>query len=216
MGISMLLPVILQRPAIALFSLCAVAVGIVYSFKPLRFSGRPAADFLSNAFGYGVIAFGVGWYLAGMRVGTWTFACASFPYFIAMCGGSISSTLPDCEGDRREGKRTTAVVLGKRNAHLLATFFITAGAGSAYALGDWIALIWTCAALPIYFMCGFNNSPRLVEATYKVSGALGMVLISLLFVSFAPAALAVLIATRLYFRLRFNVSYPSLLPTSHA
>ncbi|MCX7725650.1 MAG: UbiA family prenyltransferase [Chitinispirillaceae bacterium] len=56
-------------------------IGYIYSFRPFRFSGRPCLDFLSNAFGYGVIAFGVGYTLAGGEVFDKKFLFASLPYF---------------------------------------------------------------------------------------------------------------------------------------
>ncbi|HEX2957640.1 MAG TPA: UbiA family prenyltransferase, partial [Chitinispirillaceae bacterium] len=63
--LSALVPLITRDYTLMLLSASSVLLGILYSFKPTFFSGKPILDFLSNALGYGVIAFGVGWYLSG-------------------------------------------------------------------------------------------------------------------------------------------------------
>ncbi|MBN1129898.1 MAG: UbiA family prenyltransferase, partial [Chitinispirillaceae bacterium] len=61
--LSILIPALAGHATIALLSIAAIATGLLYSFKPTFFSGRPVADFLANAAGFGVIAFGCGWHL---------------------------------------------------------------------------------------------------------------------------------------------------------
>jgi 4-hydroxybenzoate polyprenyltransferase len=129
-GVSILVPLAFQ-PLISLLAAGSLLLGIVYSFPPCRFSGRPVLDFLSNAVGYGVIAFAAGWHLAGAALATPSFAVSTVPYFLLMCGGSISSTLPDIPGDIVDGKRTTAVAIGERRGRLVATGFIVAAAVAA-------------------------------------------------------------------------------------
>lgn len=120
--VSILIPFIFKWDNIYMFSIAAIVIGILYSFKPTYFTGKPIMDFVSNAVGFGVVAFVVGWTLAGGS--TDLFIQSSMPYTFLMCAGSISSTLPDIKGDKVGGKLTTAVWLGENKSHLLATIFI--------------------------------------------------------------------------------------------
>ncbi|MBD3242892.1 MAG: hypothetical protein GF331_20030 [Chitinivibrionales bacterium] len=197
-----------QRMLIA-FAAAALVLGIVYSVEPTRFSGRPILDFVSNAVGYGGIAFGMGWYAAGVALDLDTLYAAA-PYLLLMGAGSISSTLPDIDGDRRGGKRTTAVVLGPRRAHALATVLLLLSAGAAAAVGDLPAGVCAGLALPFYIVYAVRPTPLLMEATYKVGGTAAMLVVALFVPVFAAAGLLTLLATRIYFKVRFGVRYPSL------
>lgn len=199
-------------------SLCAAAalvVGSVYSFKPFLFSGRPFLDFLTNALGYGGIAFGVGWVLGGRALWSPHFIAAAAPYFFLMCAGSISSTLPDYVGDRDGGKRTTAVAFGIGAAHGLATLLLVLAAVLALPRMDWIALTSAIVSLPIYLLYALSGTPRAMEATYKIGGGITMFLAALIYPVMILPALGMFAATWLYFRYRHGVNYPSLLPATH-
>lgn len=199
----------LKRPLLLVFAGAALLLGVVYSFRPTHFSGRPALDFLSNAIGYGGIAFGMGWYAAGGEPGMGMLYSA-MPYLLLMAAGSISSTLPDIEGDRRGGKRTTAVVLGPRRAHWLATAVLLSSVVAAAVVADVPAGVCGGIALPFYVAYAVRPTPVLMEATYKVGGAAAMLVVALFVPAFAAAGVCTLLATRIYFKMRFNIRYPAL------
>jgi 4-hydroxybenzoate polyprenyltransferase len=200
-----------SRPIVSLFSVLSLTVGLVYSLKPTYLSGRFFLDFLSNAIGFAFIAFGVGWHLSGATFGPmFVFSCA--PYFLLMCAGSISSTLPDIEGDRSCGKKTTAVTIGSRPAHVIASLFIVAGCVMAFFMHDWVAAFCAGVAVPLYIVHLIRNTVSSMEATYKIGGLAMMLAAAVIFPLLAPVSLAALIATIFYFRLRYHVKYPSLVP----
>jgi 4-hydroxybenzoate polyprenyltransferase len=199
------------RPAVSLFSAMALAVGIIYCIRPFYFSGRFVLDFLTNAAGFACIAFGVGWHLSGAAFGA-TFFISSAPYFLLMCAGSISSTLPDIEGDRKCGKNTTAVAIGVQGAHILASLFIVAGLAVSFFVHDWVALTCAGLAVPFYTTYLVRKTARTMESTYKIGGLIMMLAAAAVFPYLALASLLSLFATIAYFRLRFHVWYPSLVP----
>ncbi|MBD3390478.1 MAG: hypothetical protein GF418_00525 [Chitinivibrionales bacterium] len=203
------------HPVVALFSAASLLAGAVYSLPPAYFTGRPFADFLSNAVGYGGIAFGAGWVLAGGSVVDPAFVRASLPYMLLMAGGSICSTLPDYEGDKAGGKRTTVVVLGPSAAYALALALLLAGTAAGAATGDWVAVAAGAGALPVWVLYAMRRTRALMEATYKVTGAFLMLIVAVLYPVIVPFSLCVLAATWLYFRLRHGVVYPSLVPAAH-
>jgi 4-hydroxybenzoate polyprenyltransferase len=203
-----------RHAGVSALSLAALALGFVYSAKPAYLSGRPVLDFLANAAGYGWIAFGAGWLLSGARVPLLSieYIRASMPYFLLMCAGSISSTIPDMAGDARGGKRTTAVALGASRAHALACAFLVAAAVAAAFAHDTVAGICAGIALPIYAAFFFRRTRMWMEATYKIGGGAMMIAAGVIMPAFAVAAAVTFGAAWLYFRLRHRISYPSLVP----
>jgi 4-hydroxybenzoate polyprenyltransferase len=210
--VSVVMPLFTEYKVISLLSIFALIIGLLYSFKPFYFSGRPICDFLSNALGYGVIAFGAGWICGGRTFLEAAFLKSALPYFLLMCAGSISSTLPDRAGDYSEQKNTTAVVFGAQKAHIIATFLLINAAIAALIQSDFLAFI--CAAAPFPFYLGYIFKPTdfFMESTYKIGGAIAMLCSSIIIPLMIPVAIIVFFTTWLYFRLRHGVSYPSLIP----
>ena len=200
-------------PMLSLFSAMAIAVGIIYCIRPFYFSGRFVLDFLANAAGFACIAFGVGWHLSGAVFGA-AFFISSAPYFLLMCAGSISSTLPDIEGDKKCGKKTTAVTMGLQSAHILASLFIVAGLVVSLILHDWVALTCAGLAVPFYSAYLIGKTVGAMESTYKIGGLIMMLAAAAVFPYLIVVSLLSLFATIVYFRLRFNVWYPSLVPAA--
>jgi 4-hydroxybenzoate polyprenyltransferase len=217
--ISGLIPILtgifLKQYIIAIASVTTIFLGYIYSFRPLRFSGRPIVDFLSNATGYGFIAFGLGWSCGGMSVVSPTFITAALPYFMLMCAGSISSTLPDCEGDSRDGKNTTTVVFGYLTAHKIAMTALIAALGFALHSGDLVAAICAGASLPFYFGYLYMKNRFFMEATYKIGGGLCMMAAFIGMPLFMIPSIIVFGVTWLYFRIRHGINYPSLVPVKN-
>jgi 4-hydroxybenzoate polyprenyltransferase len=210
--LSISIPLIMGYPTIALLSLAALAAGCVYSCKPFSLSGRPFCDFLTNAF-EALLAFAAGWCVVGGGLADPALYVFALPYFLLMCAGAISSTLPDIPGDRAHGKVTTAVRFGPKAAHRGALAALAAVIPAALLLsGDYLAL--TCAALiiPIYVPYLVNASGKNMELTYKAGGAVTMIAAAIVLPLLFPAGVIVYLLTWLYFRKRHGVAYPSLTP----
>jgi 4-hydroxybenzoate polyprenyltransferase len=202
-----------RYPFLSLCSTFALILGTIYSFKPVRLSGRCFFDFLANAAGWGIIAFAAGWYMSGAPFSGPAFLKASAPYFFLMCAGSISSTIPDFEGDKKYGKNTTAVSLGILKAHGVAFLFICMTIVVSALSRDYIALTCAVSVFPLYALYYFKPDARIQEATYKIGGVLCMVLAAVLMPVLTLAAALVTALTFFYFRKRFHTTYPSLTPT---
>lgn len=209
------LPFILSISTLSYFAIASISIGILYSFKPTFFSGRIGFDFLSNAIGYGFIAFGVGWWCGGKTLFSMEFIIAAIPYFLLMCSGSINSTLPDINGDKIDGKNTTAVVLGARKAHLLSMFFLVISAVLSIYYKDYLAS--TCSLLTIPFYIGYIIRPSrlMMEATYKVGGSICMLCACILMPVVLVLSCCIFYCTKIYFKYRHNVNYPSMIPAQY-
>ncbi|MGM0444752.1 MAG: UbiA family prenyltransferase, partial [Fibrobacterota bacterium] len=211
-GLSLVIPLILSFPLTALLSLFSLIIGGLYCFHPFYFTGRPLVDFISNALGYGAVAFAAGYAAAGGDIFTLAAVRAMTPYVLFMAAGSISSTLPDYEGDRAHNKRTTAVVFGRRRAHVLALMLVTGALAAALGIGDTQAVCISVAALPLYILYALIPKAIFMESIYKAGGAFAMLCIGWYYPILPAAGIVIAGATKLFFRMVYNVSYPSLLP----
>lgn len=209
--LSILLPIQFDQKHLALCSVSGIVLGIFYSFKPTYFSGRPFLDFLANALASGV-AFTAGAFISGIDLDLGQILLLAFPYLLLMCAGSISSTLPDYNGDKDVGKITTAVYLGIKRAHLIALLFIIAALVFSIFVKDTIGFTCALIALPIYIAYTLVNKPLLMEATYKVGGGSMMIIVGILFPQFLILSGLTFLITWCYYRYRHKVSYPSLVP----
>ena len=212
--LSVLPPILMDDSVLLYLNVGTLVLGLCYSLEPLRFSGRVLLDCVSNAAGYGVLAFAAGWYAAGGEMVYGLLLQAAAPYVLLMCAGSISSTIPDIEGDRANGKRTTAVALGPVRSHALATLLLVAGVIAALIVRDGVAAAAGGGALVFYLIHLLAQTQRSLEGTYKGGGAVVMIVAALMVPLFAPVALLTALLTRAYFRFRFGVRYPSLLPAT--
>jgi len=208
---SVLGPLAMKNVPVALLSALCVITGYFYSCKPFSLSGRPFSDFLTNGL-EALIALCAGWCIAGGSPFDLSFYKAASPYFLLMCAGSISSTLPDMPGDRAHGKITTAVYFGAKKAHCIATGALIAAAAAATLNSDALALWCALLTVPIYILYLIRANAATMELTYKAGGSLTMIAAALVAPFIAAAGLFTFFITWLYFRKRHNVSYPSLVP----
>ncbi|MDR0331778.1 MAG: UbiA family prenyltransferase [Chitinispirillales bacterium] len=208
-------PLLMGHWLISVLSLTAITAGCLYSFKPFSLSGRPVFDFLTNAF-EAFLAFSAGWAIAGGGLSSPLLYASALPYFLLMCAGSIGSTLPDMAGDGECGKATTAVTFGGRAAHRIALgLLIIAIPASIFLSNDFLALSCALIAVPTYIPFLISSSkPAYMELTYKVGGSITMIAASLAVPMLLPAGITVFLMTRVYFRMRHGVSYPSLKPNN--
>jgi len=207
-------PLAMGYASISLLSMIAIFAGYIYSCKPFSLSGRPFFDFLTNAF-EAFLAFAAGWRVAGGELLSPVLYASALPYFLLMCAGSISSTLPDIPGDRAHSKVTTAVRFGPKTAHRVALACLLAAIPISILIsGDRLAL--SCAALvvPIYILYLCKATPVNMELTYKVGGAVTMAAAAIALPLLLPAGILVYLITWFYFRARHGVAYPSLTPNA--
>ena len=196
---------------LAFLAVLSILTGWLYSCKPAYFTGRPAADFLSNAIGFGLLAYAAGWFIGGGYLSGDLFKTA-LPYVLLMSAGSISSTLPDISGDRKGGKITTAVKIGEENAHILASFFLAAGSITGALFGDLAAVLCGTLASPFYLLHLLKPSKKTIELPYKAGGGLMMLVIAITYPIFGIISILVGVLTFFYFKIVHKVTYPSLRP----
>lgn len=185
-----------------------VILGILYSAPPFRLKNHPLGGLLANMLAHGSIVFWLGWSFIGKLSGT--AVLQSLPYFLSVGGIYLNTTVPDIPGDARAGKRTLAVIWGPKWTRLLAVLLVTTAALAAYRVHEVPLLVAALASLPPFLLALLQNSTRLTILSTK----LALVVLSAFACYYSPPYLLILIvgflATRLYYRRRFGLVYPSL------
>ena len=198
------------RGTVGLLLFLAFALNILYNLRPFYFTGRPFLDFISNAMGFGFIAFGIGFASAcnGNITEVSRYFVEATPYFFLMVAGSINSTIPDMEGDRRTGKKTTVVLLGTRRSNLISTAAIITAFIMAAFNRDIVAGITASLSLPFFIRYIYTNKLKDGLHTFQTCAGFLMVLTVMVFPWFFLWGFIVYVLTRVYFKLRYNVVYP--------
>lgn len=90
-----------------------IALGLAYSVPGIRFKNHPIVGPLARVFGYGWLAYGIGYVF---KAGSLSGVDPIFPVLggLLCFGFSTSADLADAEADRKNGLRTLPVVFGRR------------------------------------------------------------------------------------------------------
>ena len=195
-------------PTLFLLYLLSLLMGALYSVRPFLFKGRPFLDLLSNALGYGLVNFLVG-YATAAPLGAEAFKHA-LPYVLAVGGVFLNTTIPDIPGDQAAGEITTGVKLGPRKTAWLAFLFLLGALiASAWAWDSFCAL-GSALALPPFGLAALKGGEFFIKLSYRLAGAFFALIVGLRFPPFFFLGLATLLLMRFYYKTRFGLDYPSL------
>lgn len=186
-----------------------MAFGFLYSTPPISFKNRPFGGLAINALAHGNLAFLIGWCMnSGLSLNALYF---SLPYMLAVGAIYLNTAIPDMEGDKKAGKLTLSVKWGKGKTAILSSILVAIAIFFSVFVNDIPFLIASSLSLPFFVFCAFNKTESHIVATTKLS----IILLSLAAVFFYPWYFAVLIigfiGTRLYYKARFNLDYPTLI-----
>lgn len=188
--------------------LISFILGITYSLPPFETKGKPFLDILWNSLGYGVLAFTVGW--LSVRDFSQKMLISSIPYFFAVAGVFVNTTIPDIEGDKREGKITTGVFLGKKRTLLLGIFFDLIAIFFSIALKDFICLIGASLAFPIFLFAYIRSTKKSILFSFRVVPFILTLEVFFLTPWIIPLFVFILGIEKIYYKKRFNLNYPAL------
>lgn len=181
--------------------------GITYSMPPVEIKGRPFLDIVWNAGGYGIIAFSVGWVSGGMFSAS--VILRSLPYFLAVAGVFVNTTILDIKGDRDEGKITTGVFLGKRKTLLLAVLLNVLAIAVCILLEDYICLVAAGASFPLFLYALIDQGKKSILLTVRVPVVILVIIVFIISPISIPLFLAVFFLLRFYYRRNFDIDYPA-------
>lgn len=183
--------------------------GIIYSVPPLSFKNRPIGGLILNALAHGNLAFLIGWCMNQPL--SWQSLAFSLPYMLAVSAIYLNTTIPDLDGDKRTGKVTLSVKIGKEKTMVISSILVAISIVLSVLVKDIPFLIASFLSLPFFILCAITKKERYISATTK----LAILFLSIAAGIFYPWYFAVLIigfvGTRLYYKARFNLDYPTLI-----
>jgi len=188
-----------------------LALGAAYSIEPVRLKRRPALDVLANAAGNGFLNTLAGWVAVGAPLTGWTTLA---PYPMAVASVHLATTLADIEADSKMGFRTSGTALGVSRGLFASTALMGGAAVAAYIAGNSIALVASILSLPFFLIPArsITGPARNADALIPVKTAtlIFSVTAGFLFPLYLPFLAVAILLTRLYYKRRFGIEYPSL------
>jgi 4-hydroxybenzoate polyprenyltransferase len=185
-----------------------LGLGLAYSAPPVRLKARPIWDALANVIGFGIIGFVMGW-LSFLDLDVRALL-HSLPYVLAMAAIFLNTCIPDEEGDRLVGDRTSCVVFGRKAVSRSAALILVLSAVSGAVLDEMPSWLASTGSLPAFIAVAANPTDRSSVLASQFAARLLFVLVA----SQAPAlgvlGVAIYVASRLYYDRRFGFGYPCL------
>jgi 4-hydroxybenzoate polyprenyltransferase len=210
-AVAMIIPMafapLIGLPTLFIFAQLLV-LAYIYSVPPLRLKDRAVSGLAASAYAHGVLVS-----LAVMpEINIHSAGLLGWDnpvyFFLAVGGTHAVTTVPDRTGDAATGKKTLAVVLGRTGALLTALVLFVLAAlvarNSGHALLLYLAAVAAALAL--------GGLLIRYEKAVLVAAKMPLLLLTLIAGYFFPIYLvfvvALLIATRIYYRKRFGIAYP--------
>jgi 4-hydroxybenzoate polyprenyltransferase len=122
----------------------------------------------------------------------------------------VNTTIPDIEGDRKEGKITTGVFLEKKNTLLAGVFLDLIAIIVSYLLKNYICLIGSGLAFPIFLFAYIKRTRKTILFSFRAAPAILMIIIFYLMPVVAPFFILVLVMQKVYYKRKFNMDYPAI------
>lgn len=181
-----------------------------YSAPPVKLKDRPISGLLANAYAFGfLIPLTVPSDLGLLNGGLTAWAVPSY-FFLAVASIYCLTTIPDRNGDFATGKRTLAVIWPRGLVLGLALLLILASAAIAYRFDYTVLMaVSLVSAVPIITAVLFESTRvELLAAKFPI--LLLTVLAAYFFPGYLLFMVALVIAGRIYYKKRFDITYPKL------
>ncbi|MDR0304874.1 MAG: UbiA family prenyltransferase [Chitinispirillales bacterium] len=205
-----------------LIILFAAILGFLYNCPPLKLKDTAWNGFFANWFGHGVLTYYAGWYIGQISFADGVdfsqipgFPAIGFLYALSagFANGAVylTSTISDMEGDKRVNKRTFAVAYGVKNTAFLATLCVVVSFLTAFLIpySFWIMAIPAGLCIPLFFSLYKSQKIDLAFKTFRYPVVILSIMTALFVPVYAVLVFAVVILSRIYYKKRFNLEYPS-------
>ncbi len=198
------------KSAIIWILLGFVVTGVLYNFPPFRFKDRASAGIVVAVLGGGLS------FISGVLIGSgeWSLAVHGIPYVIAFGAISLLTQLLDTEGDSRSGKKTVAVQYGIGTTGIIAWWGVAAATIIAFLLQDWILTISAGITLLFGFRLLLQDDTNWGALTARVAILVLSISIGVLYPLYLISIIVYYFLARWYYRVRFQIHYPSLTGTN--
>ncbi|MFA1821996.1 1,4-dihydroxy-2-naphthoate polyprenyltransferase [Virgibacillus oceani] len=188
-GISILLGVYISMESswwIAVIGLVCMLFGYLYTGGPFPIAYTPFGE-LSSGFFMGPVIVGISYFIQTSAV-TWEVILVSIPVAIFIGAIMLSNNIRDLDGDKESGRKTIAILLGRKNAVVfLAVMFSVAFIMTAIYIVAGILPIWSMISFiaifkSVHVIKNFKGKTEPIEmmpamaATGKTNSIYGLLL----------------------------------------
>jgi len=181
-------------------------LGLAYSVPPLRLKARPVLDLLANVAGFAVVGFALGWLVYEPYQPLMWFRM--LPYALAMSGIFLNTCIPDEEGDRSVGDRTSCVIFGRDAVARAALVLMGLSGLTGLAVGETLCVMAVAAGLPGFIGVALDPSSRTSVVASQFAARFLLVLVCIKVPVLALLAVLTYLASKSYYARRFGVAYP--------
>jgi 4-hydroxybenzoate polyprenyltransferase len=185
-------------------------LSLIYSMPALRLKDRPVGGLFANAWAFGFltsVAVQPEMTIHNAGLLGWN---TPFYFFFAVGATHALTTIPDRRGDAATGKSTLSVVLGVTGTLVVAVLLFLAAALTALSSRQMFLFFVAAGAVGLVIGAMLLRT----ESSVRLAAKLPLFALTLAAGYWYPLYLAfvvvLLIATRTYYRRRFQVSYPEL------
>lgn len=127
---------------IAVIGLACMLFGYLYTGGPLPIAYTPLGE-LSSGFLMGTVIIGISYFIQTLTI-TGPVILVSIPVAIFIGSIMMSNNIRDLDGDKENGRKTIAILLGRKNAiRFLGVLFLIAFGLTAYYIIDGLLPIWS-------------------------------------------------------------------------
>ncbi|MBN1307203.1 MAG: UbiA family prenyltransferase [Chitinispirillaceae bacterium] len=209
---------IASRYNITLVSLftASLLLGIGYNLPPFSLKNSAWGGVIANALGHGMLTFLTGWYCAKYPAAP---SCALIKTGIvsslapAFANGAVflATTIPDAAGDRSTGKTTFCVRFGPGITARTSAVLCIGACISAFFMEShfWVMALPSLISLIffIYFACSLKL--EIAFSAFKWPVFLLSASVALYIPEYGMIILLTFFGSRLYYRWRFGIDYPT-------
>jgi len=204
----------------------SLALGVLYDFPPANLKNRAIGGTFANFLGHGVLTFLVGWYALrsgfGVPSGFLQRSAGDASHLVhgllpslsagfANAAVYITTTIPDAAGDRATGKRTFCVAFGEKTTSLWSA--ILCGMALLFAFyfphNAWVMVLQAAVSLLFFIYLTIAFRKDLAVRAFKWPVFLLTALIAFYVPAYGVLIIAVFFGSKMYYRLRFCVEYPT-------
>lgn len=196
--------------------LSGAVMGVFYNLPPAVLKNRALGGVSANIIGHGIITYLVGWFAvkSGQTV-TWellgTGLLSSLAAGFANGAVFLASTIPDAPGDRQAGKRTFCVAYGVRSTAFCAMFLCLAALIFSFFIENhfWVMALPAALSLVIFIRFAVNTKRENAFHSFKWPVVLLSTFVTLFVPIYGALIIFTLVTSRLYYKWRFNIEYPT-------
>lgn len=182
-----------------------IITAYIYNLDPFKWKDRPLLGPVVTIIG-GAVAF----FLGVLPDFEFHHLLSVIPYLAAFGAVAVLTTVPDLEGDSASGKKTFAVVFGKKKSALVSASFCAIAALLGWLLKDSVILWPALLSCPVFIAAIFDNEDnRMVILSIKFSIFSLSLAVGILFLWYLALIVAYFFFARWYYKNRFGLQYPS-------